>query len=208
MKYQLLICSLLTGFSCTTPAASIYKCTKTTGAVIFTDTPCLGMRMEVVHQETEAEAKNREFKTKLDRISYLIQNNQILAAQAYAAEQNLSVYYEKALAAYKVDLEFKQRQETLAAQQQQNELQQQQFKLQQQTLQIQAQQLEQQKQQAAITQALQQQNYATPFLIQPCLSPRQCGDYFSPHHHLQQPTLLTPAPPPVVPRTPVARRYR
>jgi biotin carboxyl carrier protein len=129
-------------------SASVYKCTKKDGSVIFTDKECANMPMSVVHKETDQQVQQRLFFNKISYLKQLVSGGQLQAAQDYASKNNLLTLYEAESENYKLAIARKAQEDKQAAVEQAA----------QQQLAIQKQQLELQKQQAAAEKAkLEQQ---------------------------------------------------
>jgi hypothetical protein len=127
-------------------AASIYKCTKKDGTVIFTDKECGTMPMRVIHTETAEEVQRRLYTNQVATLKQLISSGQTVAAKEYAEKNNLQAVFQQESENYKLAQAQKAQEEKQAAEQ-----------LRQQQLLLQKQQLELENQQLAIDKAKSEQ---------------------------------------------------
>ncbi len=143
-KWQIIIVALSIA---SVHAASVYKCTKKDGSVIFTDKECTDMSMSVVYKETEQQVQRRLFFNKVSYLKQLVNAGQLSAAEDYASKNNLLSLYETESENYKLAAQRKAQADKQAAVEQSA----------QQQLAIQKQQLELQKQQIAVEKAKSEQ---------------------------------------------------
>jgi hypothetical protein len=169
-------------------AASIYKCTRPDKTVIFTDQPCVGMEVKLIHQETEQEIKRRLLDENTATIKRLIADNQTAAAKEYALKHNLSEVYAEQIGLSAQQKMAEERQATERDKQEQ-------IQIQQQTLAVQKQQLELQKQQIALDKTKEEQQKQLlnnpPYYVYPYLTPpinRLCQPYANSQHCFQSAT--------------------
>jgi len=156
-------------------SASIYKCTKKNGKVVFADKPCAGLKSTVIHKETEAEIQHNIYTEQLLNLQRLIEAEQLTQAKQFALQHNLAKEYEAKVAQQKTKLaeekqmkeQAKQAAEQAAAQAaeqaKQQSLLQKQFELQKQQLEIQKQRTELERQKLEQQQRLFYPNYDTSY---------------------------------------------
>lgn len=170
-------------------SASIYKCTKKDGKVVFADKPCEGLKSTVIHKETAAEIQQNIYSEQLLNLQRLIASEQFIKAKQYALQHRLSEEYAEQLVLHKAMLEqtkLAQEQAKKAAKQADEQAkQQQQLQLQQQAVILQKQQVELQKQQVDLDKAkLEQQQQVVNYPLYPrYVSP---VPYSQPHCHSEK----------------------
>ena len=64
-------------------AQSVYKCTGISGAITYTDQPCKGQRLQVIHRATDQEMAASAQRQKTDAMVEMLVNGRETEAQAF-----------------------------------------------------------------------------------------------------------------------------